>query len=110
MRLRIIGFDSAQRGGAELDTLMESASASDPAIEVDPWRTAILMYTSGTTGKPNGAQLSHQGYLYLRLCEHLQPSLGYTPDDLMLTVMPLFHAMGVGLSLQALYNGVPVAV
>jgi acyl-CoA synthetase (AMP-forming)/AMP-acid ligase II len=110
MRLRMIGFDSAQRGGAELDTLMESASASDPAIEVDPWRTAILMYTSGTIGKPKGAQLSHQGYLYLRLCEHLQPSLGYTPDDLMLTVMPLFHAMGVGLSLQALYNGVPVAV
>ena len=28
----------------------------------------------------------------------------------MLTVMPLFHAMAVGLSLQALYNGVPVAV
>jgi acyl-CoA synthetase (AMP-forming)/AMP-acid ligase II len=60
-RLRIIGFDSAQRGGAELDTLMESASASDPAIEVDPWRTAILMYTSGTTGKPKGAQTFSPG-------------------------------------------------
>lgn len=110
LRPRIIGFDSTHTGGADLDTLMESASASDPAIQVDPWQTAILMYTSGTTGKPKGAQLSHQGYLYLRLCEHLEPSLGYTPDDLMLTVMPLFHAMGVGLSLQALYNGVPVAV
>ena len=37
-------------------------------------------------------------------------TFGYTAEDLMLTVMPLFHAMGVGLSLQALYNGVPVAV
>jgi acyl-CoA synthetase (AMP-forming)/AMP-acid ligase II len=106
----IIGFDSTRRGTAELDALMESAPASDPAVEVDPWQTAILMYTSGTTGTPKGAQLSHQGYLYLRLCEHLQPSLGYTNDDLMLSVMPLFHAMGMGLSLQALYNGVPVAV
>jgi acyl-CoA synthetase (AMP-forming)/AMP-acid ligase II len=66
MRLRIIAFDSAQRGGAELDALMESASASDPAIEIDPWRTAILMYTSGTTGKPKGAQLSHQGLAAVR--------------------------------------------
>jgi acyl-CoA synthetase (AMP-forming)/AMP-acid ligase II len=108
--VRVIEFDSAQRGSAELDTLVESASDADPAVEVDPWRTAILMYTSGTTGKPKGAQLSHQGYLYLRLCEHLEPAFGYTTDDLMLTVMPLFHAMAVGLSLQALYNGIPVAV
>jgi acyl-CoA synthetase (AMP-forming)/AMP-acid ligase II len=110
LQVRIIEFNSAQRGSAELDTLMESASDADPAVEVDPWRTAILMYTSGTTGKPKGAQLSHQGYLYLRLCEHLEPSFGYAADDLMLTVMPLFHAMAVGLSLQALYNGVPIAV
>jgi acyl-CoA synthetase (AMP-forming)/AMP-acid ligase II len=107
---RIIGFDSARRGASELDALVQSAPADDPAVEVSPWQTAILMYTSGTTGKPKGAQLSHQGYLYLRLCESLQHSFGYTEDDLMLTVMPLFHAMAVGLSLQALYNGVPVAV
>jgi acyl-CoA synthetase (AMP-forming)/AMP-acid ligase II len=110
LHVRVIEFDSAQRGSAEFDILMESASDVDPAVAVDPWRTAILMYTSGTTGKPKGAQLSHQGYLYLRLCEHLEPSFGYTADDLMLTVMPLFHAMAVGLSLQALYNGVPIAV
>jgi acyl-CoA synthetase (AMP-forming)/AMP-acid ligase II len=110
LQLRVIEFDSTQRGSAELDILMEAASDVDPAVDVDPWRTAILMYTSGTTGKPKGAQLSHQGYLYLRLCEHLEPSFGYSSDDLMLTVMPLFHAMAVGLSLQALYNGVPVAV
>lgn len=107
---RVIGFDSARPGTGELGDMMQAASTADPAVAVDPWQTAILMYTSGTTGKPKGAQLSHQGYLYLRLCEHLEPSFGYTSDDLVLTVMPLFHAMGVGLSLQALYSGVPVAV
>jgi acyl-CoA synthetase (AMP-forming)/AMP-acid ligase II len=106
----VIEFDSAQLGTGELEALIRAASTTDPGVAVDPWQTAILMYTSGTTGKPKGAQLSHQGYVYLRLCEHLEPSFRYNSGDLMLTVMPLFHAMGVGLSLQALYNGIPVSV
>jgi acyl-CoA synthetase (AMP-forming)/AMP-acid ligase II len=85
-------------------------AGSDPAVDVNPWWTIILMYTSGTTGTPKGVQLSHQNYLYLRLCEHLEPSFAYSTDDVMLTVMPLFHAMGAGLALQALYNGAAVAV
>ncbi|MDN5939465.1 MAG: AMP-binding protein, partial [Salinisphaera sp.] len=87
-----------------------AASPQAPALQVDPWHTAILMYTSGTTGRPKGVQMAHQGILYLRLCEHLEPSFDYDADDVMLTVMPLFHAMGVSLSLQALYNGGAVAV
>lgn len=97
-----IVFDSTRPGTSRLDELMNAAESSDPAIQVDPWQTAILMYTSGTTGKPKGVQLSHQGYLYLRLCEHLKTSFKYESSDVMLTVMPLFHAMRTGLSLQAL--------
>jgi acyl-CoA synthetase (AMP-forming)/AMP-acid ligase II len=107
---RKIVFDSLRPGTSELDELMNACEPIDPAIQVDPWQTAVLMYTSGTTGKPKGVQLSHQGYLYLRLCEHLDPSFKYAASDVMLTVMPLFHAMGTGLSLQALYNGAAVAV
>jgi acyl-CoA synthetase (AMP-forming)/AMP-acid ligase II len=107
---RVIGYDSEKPGHAELDALMGAASSEDPALEVDPWSTSVLMYTSGTTGIPKGVKLSHQGYLYLRLCEHLEPSFDYSASDIMLTVMPLFHAMGVGLSLQAIYNGAAIAV
>jgi acyl-CoA synthetase (AMP-forming)/AMP-acid ligase II len=105
-----IVFDSSHPGDAPFDRWLASASAGDPMIAVNPWQTAVLMYTSGTTGKPKGVQLSHQGYLYLRLCEHLDPSFKYDSTDVMLTVMPLFHAMGTGLSLQALYNGAAVAI
>lgn len=107
---RIIGYDSANRGGAELDQLLETSSVDDPGVAVDPWSTSVLMYTSGTTGKPKGVKLSHQGYLFLRLSEHLEPSFDYSARDIMLTVMPLFHAMGVGLSLQAIYFGAAIAV
>ncbi|WP_165034896.1 long-chain-fatty-acid--CoA ligase [Candidatus Protofrankia californiensis] len=110
LRCRVIGYDSTRPGRSALDELMSAASSDDQVVDVNPWHTAILMYTSGTTGKPKGVQLSHQSYLYLRLCEHLEPSFSYTSEDVMLTVMPLFHAMGVGLSLQALYNGAAVAV
>lgn len=107
---KAIVLDTSNPARSELDALMDKASGSDPAITINPWQTAILMYTSGTTGKPKGVQLSHQGTLFLRLCEHLETSFRYAADDVMLTVMPLFHAMGTSLSLQALYNGVPVAV
>ncbi|MCX7069630.1 MAG: long-chain-fatty-acid--CoA ligase [Gammaproteobacteria bacterium] len=107
---RTIILDNASPERSELDALMREAPATDPVIEINPWQTAILMYTSGTTGKPKGVQLSHQGTLFLRLCEHLETSFRYDADDVMLTVMPLFHAMGTSLSLQALYNGVPVAI
>ena len=107
---RIIGYDSQHAGGAEIDTLLAGVGAEDPNRQVDPWTTSVLMYTSGTTGAPKGVQLSHQGYLFLRLSEHLEPAFDYTAADVMLTVMPLFHAMGVGLSLQAIYNGAAIAV
>ena len=106
---RILGYDS-HGTSAEIDGLLASVGDEDPHREVDPWSTAVLMYTSGTTGAPKGVQLSHQGYLFLRLCEHLEPAFDYTASDVMLTVMPLFHAMGVGLSLQAIYNGAAIAV
>jgi acyl-CoA synthetase (AMP-forming)/AMP-acid ligase II len=107
---RVIGYDSQHRGASEFDRLLETSSIDDPLVAVDPWSTSVLMYTSGTTGTPKGVKLSHQGYLFLRLSEHLEPSFDYTASDIMLTVMPLFHAMGVGLSLQAIYFGAAIAV
>jgi acyl-CoA synthetase (AMP-forming)/AMP-acid ligase II len=106
---RVLLCDTEAPHTSPLEALVAAASAEDPAVEVNPWHSSILMYTSGTTGRPKGVQQSHQGHLFLRLCEHLEPSFQYRASDRMLTVMPLFHAMGLSLSLQALYNGVCVA-
>jgi acyl-CoA synthetase (AMP-forming)/AMP-acid ligase II len=107
---RCIQFDSTSRDPQELERWLEGTTEIDPRVSVPAEATAILMYTSGTTGKPKGVQLSHQGLGYMRLCEHLEPALQWYPDDVMLMVMPNFHLVGTGLSVQALYNGSTVSI
>ena len=109
-KVRCIGFDSTSSEPHELDELMQRASDSDPQQPVDPESTAVLMYTSGTTGKPKGVMLSHRGLNYMRLCEHLEPALQWHADDVMLMAMPNFHLVGTGLSVQSLYNGSTVSI
>jgi long-chain acyl-CoA synthetase len=56
---------------------------------------AVLLYTSGTSGRPKGAMLSHRTLLAnLDQCARLEPA-PVTPDDRVLTVLPLFHVYGL---------------
>ncbi|XVQ06695.1 long-chain-fatty-acid--CoA ligase [Spirillospora sp. CA-255316] len=55
--------------------------------------TAVLLYTSGTTGKPKGAELTHF-QLYMN-CTVAGQLFGYRPDDVATAVLPLFHVFGL---------------
>ena len=58
-----------------------------------PGETAVILYTSGTTGKPKGAELSHSN-LFLN-CALVVPRLvDLTQDDVALATLPLFHSFG----------------
>ena len=55
--------------------------------------TAVVVYTSGTTGRPKGAMLTHiQLYMNADIPGRL---FGVRPDDVVITVLPLFHVFGL---------------
>ncbi|MEV4483208.1 acyl-CoA synthetase [Micromonospora coxensis] len=61
--------------------------------EPDPAGTALILYTSGTTGAPKGAVLSRRA---VAAClDGLADAWAWTPDDLLVHGLPLFHVHGL---------------
>ncbi|MDO4909497.1 MAG: long-chain-fatty-acid--CoA ligase [Corynebacterium sp.] len=81
------------------EVLMSDASGGDGADIKDPditnQDTALILYTSGTTGTPKGAQLSHAN-LYANILQgkYWVPGLG-DQDEKLLAALPMFHAYGL---------------
>ena len=60
---------------------------------------AVLMYTSGTSGRPRGAMLTHRALLAnLDQCSRIDPAV-MSDDDVVLLVLPLFHIYGLNAAL-----------
>ena len=78
-----------------------------PVTQSDPH---LMMYTSGTTGRPKGALLSH-GNTTWNAFNLLLSEAGLHSDDIVLTVAPLFHIGGLNIhTLPALYKGAKVVL
>ena len=103
-------------GSAEWDGLLAAGHRGDPAdlaarqAGLSPDEPINIQYTSGTTGFPKGATLSHHnilnnGYFVGRLCR-------YTPDDRVCIPVPFYHCFGMvmgnlGATTQRLHHGHP---
>jgi acyl-CoA synthetase (AMP-forming)/AMP-acid ligase II len=91
---RVIQAGGAKRQGVEhLDELLAAGGEPEGKPELGPDSPAAIMYTSGTTGQPKGAILSH-GNVFAN-ARNCGAHLHYKQSDTTLIVVPLFHVTGL---------------
>lgn len=94
---RFIAFDAAPAGWLSYEALLDAADAGEPVgdgADISPDDVACLMYSSGTTGAPKGAMLTHRGVIANARVQS-ETSLALTDDDRLLDVLPFFHVGGM---------------
>ena len=94
----VVGGPAAGAGpapGAEsYDAVLGAADAHLAPIDVPESAAAFIMYTSGTTGRPKGAVLSHYNLLVNTLNTMVTRGIS-SPDEVWLSAVPLFHIAGL---------------
>ncbi len=96
--------ESEAPGWGHLSTARAEAEPLHSVVSVDQHDVAIIMYTSGTTGLPKGAMLTHGNIVWNNINASL--AFGGSRDDVILTVAPLFHIGGLNvMTLGSFHTG-----
>jgi fatty-acyl-CoA synthase len=99
------GVSEALPGSRDYETLLAQASTEMTWPDLDERDACLLCYTSGTTGRPKGVLYSHRALVLHALMNNLAEVLGLTARDVVLPVVPMFHANGWGLPHAATLAG-----
>jgi long-chain acyl-CoA synthetase len=92
-RVVVVGAPTVP-GETSYDDLVR-AEGTDAPVTADPERLAVLLYTSGTSGRPRAAMLSHRALLAnVEQASRIEPPM-LTGDDVVFGVLPLFHVYGL---------------
>ena len=83
----------------ELEALLAATTAQDGIAGRDAEDTAVILYTSGTTGTPKGAELTHANLI--RNAEISACLFSLAAGDVVLGALPLFHSFGQTCGLNA---------
>jgi len=88
----------------DYEELLSSASPVDFHVD-DEGRAAAMCYTSGTTGNPKGVVYSHRSSVLHAMSTMLVDTLAVSEADVILPVVPMFHANAWGLAQAAVMAG-----
>jgi acyl-CoA synthetase (AMP-forming)/AMP-acid ligase II len=97
-------------GWQALEDFCLGHSEEDPDIQIDEQDVFYQMYTSGTTGKPKGAMLTH--YSVTSNAMQTMPYLGQVmgPGKKALLVMPMFHAGAASFVIGSIASGTTMVI
>jgi long-chain acyl-CoA synthetase len=76
-----------------IDNAALQATPIDAIVPREPEDTAVILYTSGTTGTPKGAEITHLN-VTMNVLASATYSFDIGPDDVVLGCLPLFHTFG----------------
>ncbi len=84
----------------EFEGMLGEAEPDHGLADRDADDTAVILYTSGTTGKPKGAELTHDN-LFKNCTVAASTLAGISDEDKLLGALPLFHSFGQTCTLNA---------
>ena len=90
--------------GNEYDDLLATADPKPMTAMAERHDVAVIMYTSGTTGRPKGAMITHENLRANAVA--VTSAFGLRSSDVTVTALPMFHIGGLGLyTLPLIYLG-----
>ena len=105
----IVGLDFTPPTGSAFDGLLAEARGDSRNPNTDLSCPLLIVYTSGTTGRPKGAVLRQEALLWNALMSQHMHDL--TSNDHVLTVLPFFHVGGLNIqTTPALQHGATVTI
>jgi O-succinylbenzoate-CoA ligase len=105
---KIICIDYKSDGVDEYENLLANSPAEEPMIDLDDDEVIFIGYTSGTTGKPKGAMITHRNLLSSTQAIALHKQMQY--NECYLCSAPLFHVAGQGGVTATIFFGVKAVI